>query len=93
MPWCSVGFLTQVVRLKELGHVWNHLHDRCGWLVATCIVLIMRKIDFHIRRPVFLPGLVVTDRELGAAGESGIGAVFQLTVELFACKDSELCHF
>jgi len=33
------------------------------------------------------------DGELGAAGESGIGTVFQLIVELFACMDGEISHF
>ena len=35
----------------------------------------------------------MTDGELGAAGESGIGAVFQMIVELFTCMDGELSCF
>ena len=64
-----------------------------AWLVAIYIMLNIKKVDCHIGWAAFPSDLAVTDRELGAAGESGIGAVFQLTVELFACKDSELCHF
>ena len=71
----------------------SRLHDHCSGLVATYIVLIVGKVDFHIEQPVFPPGLAVTDRELGAAGESGIGAIFQLRVELFAYMDSELRSF
>ena len=33
------------------------------------------------------------DGELGAMGESGIGAIFQLVVELFACMDGGLGRF
>ena len=73
--------------------MWNHRHYRCGWLVDTCIMLIMGKVDFHIEQPVFPPGLAVMDREFGAVGESGIGTIFWLTVELFASMDSELSPF
>uniref|UniRef100_UPI00358F16CE huntingtin-interacting protein 1-related protein isoform X2 n=1 Tax=Myxine glutinosa TaxID=7769 RepID=UPI00358F16CE len=83
----------QVTRLKELGRMWNHLHDHYGQLVATYIMLIMKKIDFHIKRPVFPPGLAMTDKELDAAGENDINTFFQLTVELFDYMDSELSLF
>ena len=33
------------------------------------------------------------DGELGTAGESGIGAIIRLIVELFACMDCELSRF
>ena len=33
------------------------------------------------------------DGELGTAGESGIGAIIRLIVELFACMDGDLSHF
>ena len=49
-----------------------------------------KKVDFHIGWPVLPPGLAVMDRELGAPGESGIGA---MTVELFTVKGSELSPF
>ena len=73
--------------------MWNHRYDRCGWLVAIYIMLIIKKVDFHIGFPVFPPGLAVTDGELGAVGESGIGAIFWLTLELFDEMDSELSPF
>ena len=89
----------------------NHLHDHYGQLVATYIMLIMKKIDFHmkvgvlinihvipvcshaalyavhysklelcfvlpnVQRPVFPPGLAMTDKELDAAGENDINTV------------------
>ena len=55
--------------------------------------MIIKKVDCHIGWPVLTPGWAVMDRELGTPGESGIGAVFQLTVELFADNDSELSLF
>ena len=73
--------------------MWDHRHDCLCWLVAICIVLIVGKVDFHIGWHVFPPGLAVADGELGTAGENSIGAVFRLTVELFACMDSELSPF
>ena len=82
-----------VARLGELGHVWNHRHDRCGWLVAIFIMSIIKKVYFHIGWPVFTSGLAVKDGELGTAGESGIGAVFWLIMELFACMDGEINCF
>uniref|UniRef100_A0A8C4RCJ2 AP180 N-terminal homology (ANTH) domain-containing protein n=1 Tax=Eptatretus burgeri TaxID=7764 RepID=A0A8C4RCJ2_EPTBU len=91
--FCNLLHKLLLTRLKELSRMWNHCHDSCGWLVATCIMLIMEKVNFHIGRLVFPPGLVVTDGELGAAGESGIGIVFRLAVELFAYMDSELSPF
>ena len=73
--------------------MWNHRHDRCGWPVAIDIMLNIKEVDCHIGWPVFLSGLTVMDGELGAAGESGIGAVFRLIVELFSCMDGELSRF
>uniref|UniRef100_A0A8C4QAY6 AP180 N-terminal homology (ANTH) domain-containing protein n=1 Tax=Eptatretus burgeri TaxID=7764 RepID=A0A8C4QAY6_EPTBU len=86
-------YLLPVARLGELGHMWNHRHDCFGWLVATCIMLIMGKLDFHVGRPVFPLGLAVMDGELGTAGASAIGTIFQLTVELFDYMDSEFSPF
>ena len=73
--------------------MWNHHYDRCGWLVAIYIMLIIKKVDFHIGFPVFPPGLAVTDGELGAVGESGIGTIFRPIMELFACMDGKLSRF
>ena len=56
--------------------MWNHRHDRRGWLVAIYIMLNIKKVDCHIGWPVFPSGLAVMDGELSAAGESAIGAVF-----------------
>ena len=70
----------RIAWLGELGRVWSRLHDCCGLLVASCIVLIIGKVDFYIWWLVFPPGLAVTGIELDAVGENDMNTVFQLTV-------------
>ena len=83
----------QVPRLKELCLMRNHLHDHYGQLVATHIMLFIKKIDFHIKRPVFPPGLAMAGKELDATVENDINTIFLLTVELFDYMDCELSLF
>ena len=57
------------------------------------IMLNLKKVDCHIGWLIFPSGLAVMDGELGAEGESGIGTVFRLIVELFSCMGGELSRF
>ena len=52
---CNVphDYSLPVARLGEFGHVWNHRHDRCGWLVAIYIMLNTKKVDCYIGWPIF----------------------------------------
>ncbi|XP_075424399.1 huntingtin-interacting protein 1-related protein isoform X2 [Ascaphus truei] len=76
--------------IRELGEIWGHLHDRYGQLVIIYAKLLLNKISFHVKHPVFPPNLEVTDDVLEKAAGTDVNNIFQLTVEMFDYMDSEL---
>ncbi|XP_032823370.2 huntingtin-interacting protein 1-related protein-like [Petromyzon marinus] len=85
--------LRRMSNLKDLGRMWGQMHSRFGQMVSVYIKLLLTKMEFHEKNPIFPPNLAVSDAKLEEAGGNDASTIFQLTVSMFDYMECELTLF
>ncbi|XP_070573421.1 LOW QUALITY PROTEIN: huntingtin-interacting protein 1-like [Ptychodera flava] len=76
--------------IEDLGKMWGHLQEGYGKLIAAYTLLIITKLEFHLKNPKMPGNLQMSADELDQIAEGDVNNFFQLSVELFDYLDAVL---
>ncbi|XP_055383764.1 huntingtin-interacting protein 1 isoform X2 [Condylostylus longicornis] len=86
-PQCIKQSQRHKKMMIEVGKLWGHLKDGLGICIQHYTKLLVVKLDFHDRNPLFPGTLILEFSDLERASGDDINYYFQLGVEMFDYLD------